>query len=254
MEILDTVLTVALNSPDRATLRTKWERLAERPILGLSLIFLFVLILPAARPLSTGTKSFLSLINYFIWAVFILDYLVRIYLSDRRWVYLKSHPIEFLIVAIPFFRPLRLLRLLPLSAYFVKHARGTFENRLISFVAFAAVAVSAPACVAIYQVERNADGATIKTFGDSLWWVFSTLTTVGYGDRYPVTATGRIIAVFVMLSGVSLVGLLTAALAAIFIGSREQEDASDAANVILILERLNELEAKIEGLKIQTLE
>lgn len=237
-----------LDSMERETLRAKWERLAERPILGLSLIFLFVLILPAARPLSAGTKSLLSLINYLIWAVFIFDYLVRIYLADRRWMYLRTHPIEFLIVAIPFFRPLRLLRLLPLSAYFVKHAKGTFENRLISFVAFAAVFVSAPACVAIYQVERDAPGATIKTFGDSLWWVFSTLTTVGYGDRYPVTTTGRIIAVFVMLSGISLVGLLTAAVAAIFIGSREREDAREAASLSLILKRLNELEAKIEGL------
>ncbi|OIQ75202.1 pH-gated potassium channel KcsA [mine drainage metagenome] len=245
---------MTLDAVHRGKLRTKWERFAERPIIGLSLIFLFVLILPAAHPLSPSTRFALDVINYLIWAVFIIDYLVRVYLSDHRWIYLRSHPIEFLIVAIPFFRPLRLLRLLPLSAYFVQRAKGTFENRLISFVAFAAIFISAPACVAIYQVERNANGATIKTFGDSLWWVFSTLTTVGYGDRYPVTTAGRIIAVFVMLSGISLVGLLTAAVAAIFIGSREQEDASDAVHVTLILERLNQIEAKIESLQTRIIE
>lgn len=233
---------------DREAQRQYWERRAERPILFLAVVFLFILILPAALPLTPATKTTLTIINYAIWGLFVLDYAVRLYLAENRWSYIKKHPIEFLIVAIPFLRPLRILRLLPISAYIVKHAKGSFEKRIISFVAFTTVFIAAPACVAMYEVERNAKGSTIKTFGDSLWWAVTTMTTVGYGDRYPVTNTGRIIAGFVILAGISLVGLLTAAVAAIFIGSREDEIARDVVNFEKVLNRLDALELKIDTL------
>jgi voltage-gated potassium channel len=233
-------------SPDRALPRERWERLAERPLIVLALVFLGVLVLPALRNLTPTEKTILDFVDWAIWAIFITDYLIRISLAKNRWKYIRTHPIQFLIVAIPFFQPLRLLRLLPLSAYFISRTRGKFENRIFTFVAFAAVSVGIPACIAMFEVEHKASGATIRSLGDSLWWFFSTLTTVGYGDRYPVTTIGRVIAVFVMITGISLVGLLTAAVASIFIGSREEESKREKGNLRIILDRLDSLELKME--------
>ena len=67
------------------------------------------------------------------------------------------------------------------------------------------------------DVERGAHGANITTFGDALWWAMTTVTTVGYGDQFPVTTTGRIVAAALMLVGISLLGLITATVAASFV-------------------------------------
>ncbi len=67
--------------------------------------------------------------------------------------------------------------------------------------------------LAMLDRERADPEANIKTFGDSVWWAFTTVTTVGYGDHYPVTTLGRWIAVMMMLSGIALIGTVTATLA-----------------------------------------
>lgn len=75
----------------------------------------------------------------------------------------------------------------------------------------------------IVAVERDAPNATIRTYGDGLWWAMTTFATVGYGDKFPVTAAGRGIAVGLMLLGIAAFGLVTANLAALFVGDQEDE-------------------------------
>ena len=99
------------------------------------------------------------------------------------------------------------------------------------------------AAVLMYEVERTKPGATIKSLGDSLWWAISTITTVGYGDRYPVTTLGRIIAVFVMLSGISLIGIITASIAAWIV--KTDEDAADKVQMAQLLGELQEIKQKL---------
>ena len=68
------------------------------------------------------------------------------------------------------------------------------------------------------EAERNSPDANIKTFGDGLWWAATTVTTVGYGDRFPTTPLGRLIAVVLMLVGIALLGVITATIATWFVG------------------------------------
>lgn len=65
--------------------------------------------------------------------------------------------------------------------------------------------------LAVLNAERGARGANIVTFGDAVWWACTTVTTVGYGDRFPVTTEGRCVAVVVMVVGIGLVGTVVAA-------------------------------------------
>ena len=91
-------------------------------------------------------------------------------------------------------------------------------------VAVTAVFVSYIAAVQITISERSVEGSNIKTFGDGLWWAVTTVTTVGYGDRFPTTTEGRILAVMLMLVGISLVGVITASVASWFVRLSQEEN------------------------------
>lgn len=108
----------------------------------------------------------------------------------------------------------------------------------------AAVLITAPAALLMLDVEKYAKGANIKTLGDVLWWAITTLTTVGYGDRYPVTPSGRLIAVLVMLLGVAMVGAITASIASWLV--KADEDASDKVQMKELLDRLESIERKLD--------
>jgi voltage-gated potassium channel len=75
--------------------------------------------------------------------------------------------------------------------------------------------------------ERGVEGSNIKNFGDGLWWAITTVTTVGYGDRFPVTSTGRVLAVCLMLVGISLMGVITASVAAWFVKMSQDDSNSN---------------------------
>ena len=82
--------------------------------------------------------------------------------------------------------------------------------------------------VAALDAEQDAPGANITSIGDALWWAATTVTTVGYGDRYPVNTTGRVIAVTLMIVGIALVGAITASIAAWFVSSLDADRRSAA--------------------------
>jgi voltage-gated potassium channel len=101
------------------------------------------------------------------------------------------------------------------------------------------------------DVERHAHGANIKTYGDALWGAVTTVSTVGYGDRYPVTTAGRIVALALLLAGVSLFGVVTASVAAWFVRHVEDDPAPEGDDIVGRLERVEASLARIEAALIQ---
>ncbi|CCQ16335.1 Kef-type K+ transport systems, predicted NAD-binding component (fragment), partial [Rhodococcus sp. AW25M09] len=100
--------------------------------------------------------------------------------------------------------------------------------------------------LAMFDAERAAPAGSIKTFPDALWWAISTVTTVGYGDYSPSTATGRLIAVGLMVAGIALLGVVTATLASWLVQKvAEQDDANQAATQ----QQVAELTAQIASLR-----
>ena len=95
------------------------------------------------------------------------------------------------------------------------------------------------------NAEQRASGARIVNIGDAMWWAVTTITTVGYGDFYPVTAAGKVIAAALMLTGIGLLGVITASVAAWFIGAEQEEAQSREDRLELIVSRL---EQQVEAL------
>jgi len=107
------------------------------------------------------------------------------------------------------------------------------------------------ASLAELDAERHTHSANITTFGDSLWWAMSTVTTVGYGDKYPVTAEGRFVAVGLMIGGVALIGVITAALASWLIDRVRQTEVDAQApslrDLHALSEKVDQLTALVRG-------
>ncbi len=102
----------------------------------------------------------------------------------------------------------------------------------------------------VLLAELDQPDANIATAEDAIWWSITTTTTVGYGDKYPVTTSGRVVATFLMIAGISLFGTLSGVAATIFLGSSKDEPASGEAQRF-ILERLDSMQQEIHDLKSQ---
>ena len=101
-------------------------------------------------------------------------------------------------------------------------------SKLISYLIVSISLLSFIAALGVYEAERDAPEASILTFGDAMWWVLTTITTVGYGDLSPVTTEGRLVAAGLMLAGIAVLGTVTAAIATWFLEQVGARDASEA--------------------------
>ncbi|MBO1754643.1 two pore domain potassium channel family protein [Allobranchiibius sp. CTAmp26] len=181
-------------------------------------------------------------VQWSCWALFAVDYVARLALSHQRGRWFVRHLLDLAVIALPMLRPLRLLRLVTLLHVFNRGATSTLRGRVVAYVVGGAVLLSFVAALAATDAERGHPGANINSFGDAWWWAISTMTTVGYGDRYPVTTEGRFVAIGLMISGIALLGTVTATLAS-WLSDRVRSE-SDATTEILA--ELRELRAIVE--------
>jgi voltage-gated potassium channel len=167
------------------------------------------LVLNPALP-SAAHTALLATIS-FAWASFFVDYAVRLRLSGRRFGprYVGHHLLDTVVLVLPLLRPLRAVQIYQVMQRRHDEPRLSLYGRVIAYAGMAAVLIGFTGALAVYQQERYARGATIRTFGDAVWWTCQTLTTVGYGDVTPVTALGRVIAAFLMVMGLALLGAVT---------------------------------------------
>ncbi|WP_052958671.1 ion transporter [Maribacter thermophilus] len=177
--------------------------------------------------LSASTRSVLRVIEVFCVVVFTAEYLLRIYVSDRklRFVFSFYGIIDFLAI-LPFYlalgidlrslralRFLRLFRLLKLMRYnrAINHftrAIATAKEEIVLFLIVTLILIYISA-VGIYYFENEAQPEHFASVFDSLWWSIITLTTVGYGDVYPVTVGGKVFTFFILMIGLGIVAIPT---------------------------------------------
>lgn len=213
--------------------RTEWI-LAAIALAFLALYSVDVL----ARPRGTA-DVWLNWAMVVIWTGFGADFLIRLYLASPRLKWFLWHLPEIVILVLPVLRPLRLLSLTVVIGVLQRAVGHTIRGRVIVFTAFGTVLLVYAAALAMLDAERDVN-EKINNLGDALWWAFATVTTVGYGDTLPRTVTGRLIAVALMMAGVSLLAVVTATLASWIVERVAEEDTRTQAATAAHIEELRD--------------
>ncbi|WP_440710194.1 potassium channel family protein [Herbiconiux sp. YIM B11900] len=206
--------------PEPDSPRRHWEAGTSIPLVALSLVFL---VCYSVRVIDTElpreAEIALNVVIAVIWVAFAADYVIRLTLADHKLAFVRATPLDLLSVAVPVFRPFLLLTRLKDIPYFRRHSGSSVRFRLIIHAALFVVLFVYSIALAVLAAERGAPGATIDSFGNSIWWACVTMTTVGYGDYVPVTVLGRVLAVVLMFGGVAIVGVATATIVS-YLGER----------------------------------
>ncbi|MBP6508029.1 MAG: potassium channel family protein [Opitutaceae bacterium] len=228
----------------------------ELLVLILSLYALGVLVAELVLKLDAETLRLLRGIDDGLCVIFLLDFGVHLWRAPSRRQFLRTGWID-LISSIPeiswlrwgrVFRVLRILRALRsfqvvLDHFRTERVKGTFV--VVGLLSFIAVIF---ATIAVFAFERHAPGTNIRSGGDALWWAFATITTIGFGDHYPVTAGGRIVAVILVVFGLSFFGTFTAYVASFFLEKGQIKEGSEIHHLVHEVRHLGEKIEQLEAL------
>ena len=231
-----------INSLKNAHRLSTWRRWTDLPLLVIAVGSLPLLLLEIVSDrLSDADQNFLTAVNVLVFIAFAIDYVVELAVTDNRAEYVRTQWASLLIVISQFLtllpalgflgilrgaRALRIVgtlsRVIGIGAVSKEHGRKFFKEKAAS-VAFGISGLTLiTSAVAFTIAEDVGEGRRVGSFFDALWWSASTITTVGYGDIYPVTVAGKIIAVFTMVVGVSTLAVVTARIAQFLVSSEKK--------------------------------
>ncbi len=224
-------------------------------VLVLSILILLVLLTDNFVPLPKEASKILQSLDTAVCGLFLIDFGVRFRRAENKLLFMKWGWID-LVASIPnvdllrwgrTVRILRIIRILRAIRSFQKILALIFRNRLQSGLGAVLTTSSLLivfASMAILMCENNPE-ANIKTAEDAVWWSITTITTVGYGDKYPTTTEGRIIAMVLMVAGVGLFGTLSGLVASYFLGHHE----THSTELEGLMGQMKILQQKIEQLQ-----
>jgi voltage-gated potassium channel len=191
--------------------RERWERATGWPAMGASFVFLIAYSWNILDERATAElRRVLVVVLLAVWAFFLIDYVVRFVLAEHRLRFIRRNPIDLLSVFLPLIRPFRLLTGLSRIPALRGNTAAHLRRRVLIIAGVSVLMFIYVIALAEFRVERYADGSNIRSFGDALWWACVTMATVGYGDYYPVTVPGRLLAVILMMGGIAIVGTASA--------------------------------------------
>jgi voltage-gated potassium channel len=214
-------------SGGRHDLVERIEQVTKYPMALLGIAWLVIAITILTTDANGSASTVLVATLFALWAITFVEYLVRLVVTPDRRGYLKRRWVEPATVVVP---PLQGWHFVGIEKMGLLLHEGELRveailkhHSLFRVLIAAAVTLFLGAWL-VLLFEENAKGSNIHSYPDALWWAIVTVTTVGYGDRFPVTAGGRTVAVILMLLGIGLIGVLTATVASVFI--KEHTDAT----------------------------
>ena len=238
---------------DRFEQQTAW------PMMALALAIIPLLVVPLLVDLPSGAESTFFALDWLIWVAFVLEYGIRLYLAPNKRHFVSHNIIDLLFVLIPFLRPLRILRSARAFALLratrgavvllraVDAVQDVLKRHKLGYTLLVAMVVVVGSGLLVATIEEASPDRNIKSIPDGLWWAVTTITTVGYGDRFPVTAIGRAIGAGVMILGIGLFGLLAASLASLLV--EKDLDRELDPQIAEINEKLARMERLLEKLQ-----
>ena len=221
-----------------------WEERSSRPMFVASVLYLLAFAAPImSTRIQEPYDGYLNILQLILWGLFAADYCIRLYLAPRRLYFITHNLMNLAIVLLPAWRIVSFLAMIHLTTNRQYKRLSELAVKLFGYTAIFIIMFA----LAIYSVESSEPGAMIRDLPTAYWWTFTTLATVGYGDVYPITGIGRVIAVVVMLYGVGMVAVATGALASWIIekigGREEQEYPATKADVDDLRQEISELRA-----------
>ena len=221
-------MSVSLAGPMKAIRRVVWDsdtragRLFDATVLTVIVAGLIVDATATLPSLDEAANHILALVSTAVTTLFVTEYVLRIVSAEHRWKYVVSfYGIVDLVAILPTLlgldlralRAVRLIRLLRVLKITRAHALSRFGRALWSvrdeglIFLLSTVLVLYLAAAGIYYFEHEAQPEAFGSIPESLWWAVATLTTVGYGDTYPITVGGRLFTALVLLCGMGIVAV-----------------------------------------------
>ncbi|WP_299685277.1 potassium channel family protein [uncultured Vibrio sp.] len=218
----------------------------------LSFLALFVISGLLFAPIDKESKQVLIGLDFIICCIFLFQLTIDLFRSENKKEYLRVHWIDFL-ASIPMIEPLRFARIFQISRVILvlrsskRIVSALFRNRhettLASIILLLVILLTIGAGT-ILLLEHQNPNANITTGDDALWWAFVTISTVGYGDHYPVTTAGKLVASLVIISGVGVFGMISGLITSLITSPTHHENQR-AENRERYLEQIIEQQAKI---------
>ena len=223
---------------------------------GLGIYVLLALAAETLLPISQSTDDILDEVDNGICVIFFVDFFISLYRAPSRLAYLKWGWIDLLssIPMIDMFRAGRIARIIRILRAFrgVRSARFLADylvhhraNGAFFAVALLSILLVLFSSIAILQFENTADG-NIRTPQDAVWWAFATVTTVGYGDKFPVTSEGRMVAAVLMTAGVGMFGSFTGLVASWILTPTKKDEEQDS-ELAKLRERIEAIQRHLTG-------
>ncbi|HEY1175003.1 MAG TPA: ion channel [Phytomonospora sp.] len=232
-----------------------WEQRTRWILTTLAVVFLVAYAIPVLWPgIPEWVKTGAVVVDLGVWAAFAADYVARLVIARNKRAFVRANLIDLAIVLLPPARPLRLLRVIVVLVEAVtRQAHVRARARLAVFVGGTVVLMVLVSALAVLDAERGAVDGKILTYADALWWALVTVTTVGYGDYFPVTAEGKAVAVTLMLTGIGLIAFVTGSLASWVVekvaAEDEESDKETREDIADVLTEVRALRAEIAELR-----
>ena len=214
-------------SGGRHDLVDRIEHVTKYPMALLGIAWLVIAVIVLTTDVNSSASTALVGTLFVLWAILLAEYVVRLVVTPDRRGYLKRRWVEPATVVVPPFQGWHVVGIERMSLLLHEgelRVESILKHHGLFRVLIAAAGTLLLGAWLVLLFEEHAKGSNIHDYPDALWWAIVTVTTVGYGDRYPVTEGGRVVAAVLMLVGIGLIGVLTATVASVFI--KEHTDAN----------------------------
>ncbi len=252
--------TVAGAKPSggRHDLVDRIEQVTKFPMSVLGVVWLVLAVVVLTTDVNSSASTVAVALLFALWVIVLVEYLVRLVVTPDRRGYVTRRWVEPATVVVPALQGWHIVGIERMSLLVREgqlRAGYILRHHSLFRVLIAVVATIFLGAWLVLLFEEHAKGSNIHDYPDALWWAIVTVTTVGYGDRFPTTEGGRIVAVVLMLVGIGLIGTLTATVASVFI--KEHTDAAKeeykkghadlGQQLSVITQRLTEVEHRLGG-------